>query len=195
MKLNIANQLTIFRVILIIPFVGFLLAENYLVALVLFSVASITDLLDGIIARTFNMITNLGKFLDPLADKVLIISALICYVELKLIPAFIVTIIVAREFIVTGFRMAIIEKDNKAVIAADIWGKLKTLITMLTIIWILSIQMFLSFDVIYLHEAVVIITEVLIIICTILTVFSGFTAIWKNRKLFVKSERDKSKDD
>jgi CDP-diacylglycerol--glycerol-3-phosphate 3-phosphatidyltransferase len=184
MKLNIANQLTLFRVILIIPFVYFLLIENYLVALVLFSVASITDLLDGLIARTFNMITNLGKFLDPLADKVLIISALICYVELSLVPAFIVTIIVAREFIITGFRMAIIERDNKAVIAADIWGKLKTVVTMLTIIWILSIQMFLKFDVIYLHEAVVIITDILIYVCVFLTVFSGFTAIWKNRKLF-----------
>ena len=106
--MNLPNKLTMFRVILIPFFVVFLLV----------------DLLDGKIARKYNLVTNFGKFMDPLADKLLVCSALICLVELSKIPAWIVIVIIAREFIISGFRL--IASDNGVVIAASYWGKFKT---------------------------------------------------------------------
>jgi CDP-diacylglycerol--glycerol-3-phosphate 3-phosphatidyltransferase len=176
MKLNIANILTFFRIILIIPFVAFFLNDTFLIALIIFIVASLTDALDGYIARKFNMVTDLGKFLDPLADKILVISALICFVALSWIPAWTVVVIVAREFIVSGFRLAVVSKDNTAVIAADIWGKIKTAFTMLAIVWILIGALQPGEN----------INDILMYICAALTVFSGVTMIWKNRKLFTQ---------
>ncbi|MCL2694542.1 MAG: CDP-diacylglycerol--glycerol-3-phosphate 3-phosphatidyltransferase [Oscillospiraceae bacterium] len=176
MKLNIANILTFLRIILIIPFVAFFLNDTFLIALIIFIVASLTDALDGYIARKFNMVTNLGKFLDPLADKILVISALICFVALSWIPAWTVVVIVAREFIVSGFRLAVVSKDNTAVIAADIWGKIKTAFTMLAIVWILIGALQPGEN----------INDILMYICAALTVFSGVTMIWKNRKLFTQ---------
>ncbi len=126
--MNLPNKLTMFRVILIPFFVVFLLVDittiDKWIALAIFIVASLTDLLDGKIARKYNLVTNFGKFMDPLADKLLVCSALICLVELRKIPAWIVIVIIAREFIISGFRL--IASDNGVVIAASYWGKFKT---------------------------------------------------------------------
>ena len=135
--MNLPNKLTLFRVVLIPFFVFFLLAPyfegygNY-IAVAIFIVASITDFLDGKIARKYNLVTNFGKFMDPLADKLLVCSALICLIQLELIPAGVVIIIIAREFIISGFRL--VASDNGVVIAASYWGKFKTAFQMLTVI-------------------------------------------------------------
>ncbi|MCX4306774.1 MAG: CDP-diacylglycerol--glycerol-3-phosphate 3-phosphatidyltransferase [Acetatifactor sp.] len=126
--MNLPNKLTIFRVILIPFFVVLLLFEitdyDKWIALAIFIIASLTDFLDGHIARKYNLVTNFGKFMDPLADKLLVCSALICLVELSKIPAWIVILIIAREFIISGFRL--VASDNGVVIAASYWGKFKT---------------------------------------------------------------------
>ena len=133
--MNLPNKLTIFRVILIPFFIVALLvpgipAGNW-IALAIFIVASLTDLLDGKIARKYNLVTNFGKFMDPLADKLLVCSALICLVELARIPSWMVVIIIAREFTISGFRL--IAADNGVVIAASYWGKFKTTFQMIAV--------------------------------------------------------------
>ena len=126
--MNLPNKLTILRMIMIIPFVVFMLVPiggaGKWIALALFVIASLTDLLDGKIARKYNLVTTFGKFMDPLADKLLVCSALICLVEMGKIPAWIVIIIVSREFIISGFRL--VASDKGVVIAAGYWGKFKT---------------------------------------------------------------------
>ena len=121
--MNLPNKLTMFRVILITFFVVFLLIDitsvDKWIALAIFAVASLTDLLDGKIARKYNLVTNFGKFMDPLADKLLVCSALICLVELSRVPAWMVIVIIAREFIISGFRL--VASDNGVVIAASYW--------------------------------------------------------------------------
>ncbi|MDE6404447.1 MAG: CDP-diacylglycerol--glycerol-3-phosphate 3-phosphatidyltransferase [Lachnospiraceae bacterium] len=133
--MNLPNKLTIFRVILIPFFVVLLLfditAYDKWVALAIFIIASLTDFLDGYIARKYNLVTNFGKFMDPLADKLLVCSAMICLVELARIPAWIVIVIIAREFIISGFRL--VASDNGVVIAASYWGKFKTTFQILMI--------------------------------------------------------------
>jgi CDP-diacylglycerol--glycerol-3-phosphate 3-phosphatidyltransferase len=138
--MNLPNKLTLFRVILIIPFVILLLGGRMLpaisaysdyIALVIFIIASLTDLLDGKIARKYNLVTNFGKFMDPLADKLLVCSALICLIDMGRIPAWIVIIIISREFIISGFRL--IAADNHVVIAASYWGKFKTTFQMIMV--------------------------------------------------------------
>ena len=133
--MNLPNKLTIFRVILIPFFVVLLLfditAYDKWIALAIFIVASLTDFLDGHIARKNNLVTNFGKFMDPLADKLLVCSAMICMVELSRIPAWVVIIIIAREFIISGFRL--VASDNGVVIAASYWGKFKTTFQILMI--------------------------------------------------------------
>ena len=127
--MNLPNKLTIMRVILIPFFVFFLLSPyfpaygNY-IAVSIFIVASLTDMLDGKIARKYNLVTNFGKFMDPLADKLLVCSAMICLIELDRLAAWIVIVIIAREFIISGFRL--VASDNGVVIAASYWGKFKT---------------------------------------------------------------------
>lgn len=126
--MNLPNKLTVLRVILIPFFLIAMLwdgipAGNW-IALGIFAVASITDMLDGKIARKYNLVTNFGKFMDPLADKLLVSSALIAFVDLGRIPCWIVIVIIAREFIISGFRL--VAADNGIVIAAGIWGKIKT---------------------------------------------------------------------
>lgn len=147
MKLNLANKLTLFRIILVpvmmfIPIIDSLwgIPGNFLgistafwIMNVIFIVASITDKLDGYIARSRNQVTTFGKFLDPLADKILVISALIILVEYQKIPSWIPIIVLAREFIVSGYRLIAVEKGGK-VIAASMWGKLKTVTQMIAII-------------------------------------------------------------
>ena len=135
--MNLPNKLTTLRVIMIPFFVFFLLTDvggsaNKWIALALFVVASLTDFLDGKIARKYNLVTNFGKFMDPLADKLLVCSALICLQDLNRVPAWVVIVIIAREFIISGFRL--VASDNGIVIAASYWGKFKTTFQMLMII-------------------------------------------------------------
>lgn len=140
--LNLPNKLTLFRVILIIPFVLILLGgyEGWFgletavadwVALTLFILASVTDFVDGRIARKYNLVTNFGKFMDPLADKLLVGAALIALVEMERIPGWIVIVIISREFIISGFRL--IAADSNVVIAASYWGKFKTVFQMVMV--------------------------------------------------------------
>ena len=173
--MNLPNKLTLFRVILIPFFVFFLLAPyfegygNY-IAVAIFIVASITDFLDGKIARKYNLVTNFGKFMDPLADKLLVCSALICLIQLESIPAWVVIIIIAREFIISGFRL--IASDNGVVIAASYWGKFKTAFQMLTVIvLILDIP----------NKVFIILGTVLIYVSLALTVISLIDYIGKNK--------------
>ena len=173
--MNLPNKLTLFRVILIPFFVFFLLTPyfegygNY-IAVAIFIVASITDFLDGKIARKYNLVTNFGKFMDPLADKLLVCSALICLIQLESIPAWVVIIIIAREFIISGFRL--IASDNGVVIAASYWGKFKTAFQMLTVIvLILNIP----------NKVFIILATVLIYVSLALTVISLIDYIAKNK--------------
>ena len=135
--MNLPNKLTVLRVVMIPFFVVFMLTGlggdygNY-IALAIFIIASLTDLLDGKIARKRNLVTNFGKFMDPLADKLLVCSALICLVEMERLAAWMVIVIIAREFIISGFRL--IASDNGVVIAASYWGKFKTTFQMIMII-------------------------------------------------------------
>lgn len=174
--MNLPNKLTIFRVILIPFFVFFLLTDvlgaggDYL-ALVIFIVASLTDMLDGKIARKYNLVTNFGKFMDPLADKLLVCSAMICLVDLRLLPSWIVIIIIAREFIISGFRL--IAAENGVVIAANYWGKFKTVSQMIMII-LLLIDLGGVFD---------ILEQIFIWLSLALTVISLITYIWQNRSV------------
>ena len=173
--MNLPNKLTLFRVVLIPFFVFFLLAPyfeeygNY-IAVAIFIVASITDFLDGKIARKYNLVTNFGKFMDPLADKLLVCSALICLIQLELMPAWVVIIIIAREFIISGFRL--VASDNGVVIAASYWGKFKTAFQMLTVIvLILNIP----------NKVFTILGTVLIYVSLALTVISLIDYIAKNK--------------
>lgn len=141
--MNLANKLTIFRIILvpimvIIPFLGingevFNVPLTWIIIDFIFILASITDKLDGYIARSRNQITTFGKFLDPIADKILVLAAMIMLVESNRLPAWIPIIVLFREFIVSGYRLVAVEKGGK-VIAASIWGKLKTVTQMIAII-------------------------------------------------------------
>ena len=177
--MNLPNKLTTFRVILIPFFVFFLLAPyfegygNY-IALVIFIVASLTDFLDGKIARKYNLVTNFGKFMDPLADKLLVCSALICLIALDRIPAWIVIVIISREFIISGFRL--IAADNGVVIAASYWGKFKTVSQMFMII-VLIADLGGVFDVI---------GTVLIWLSLVLTVVSLVDYVAKNVQVLTK---------
>lgn len=126
--MNLPNKITVFRVFLIPVFLVLMLLPDLpngkWWALAIFIIASVSDFFDGYLARKHKLVTNFGKFMDPLADKLLVCSALICFVELHLVPAWIVFIIIAREFIISGFRM--VASDNGIVIAASYWAKFKT---------------------------------------------------------------------
>lgn len=135
--MNLPNKLTVLRVCMIPFFVVFMLTDlggtyGKYIALAIFAAASLTDLLDGKIARKRNLVTNFGKFMDPLADKLLVCSALICLVEMERLAAWMVIVIISREFIISGFRL--IASDNGVVIAASYWGKFKTTFQMIMII-------------------------------------------------------------
>ena len=116
--MNLPNKLTIGRVIAVPFFIAAYMLEYYLIAFVIFILASLTDMLDGKIARKHNLVTNFGKFMDPLADKLLVAAALICFVELRRIPAWIVLIIISREFIISGFRLVAAEGGKVVAINA-----------------------------------------------------------------------------
>ena len=171
--MNLPNKLTVLRVIMVPFFVFFMLTDvggtaNKWIALVLFIVASLTDMLDGKIARARNLVTNFGKFMDPLADKLLVCSAMICMIPLGKLQAWFVIIIIAREFIISGFRL--VAADNGIVIAASYWGKFKTVSQMFMII-VLIADLGGAFD---------IVGTVLIWLSLILTVVSLIDYIAKN---------------
>ena len=198
--MNLPNKLTVFRILLvpimvIIPFFNIrgewlTIPIEYWLILFVFALASITDKLDGSIARKTNQITTFGKFLDPLADKILVISILVMLVEFDKIPAWIPIIILAREFIVSGYRLVAVEKGGK-VIAANIWGKLKTVTQMLAIpIVILDKNSFCNFlqgDLEGFWLVFNIISSVFIIMAVIATIFSGLTYM-KNAKELLKDD-------
>ena len=170
-NMNLPNKLTLLRVILIPFFVLFELIPcswGKWVALAIFAAASITDKLDGTIARKYNLVTNFGKFMDPLADKLLVCSALIALIELERIPAWVVIIIIAREFIISGFRL--IASDNGVVIAANYWGKFKTTFQMIMVCLMLANI-----------EALNLVTQIIMWIALALTVISLVDYVWKNR--------------
>lgn len=171
--MNLPNKLTVLRVIMVPFFVFFMLtdvggAANKWIALVIFCVASLTDMLDGKIARARNLVTNFGKFMDPLADKLLVCSAMICLIPSGKLAAWIVIVIIAREFIISGFRL--VASDAGIVIAASYWGKFKTVSQMFMII-VLIADLGGVFDMI---------GTILIWVSLILTIVSLFDYIAKN---------------
>lgn len=178
--MNLPNKLTVLRVIMVPFFVFFMLtdvggAANKWIALAIFVIASLTDMLDGKIARKYNLVTNFGKFMDPLADKLLVCSALIALVDLNKIAAWIVIIIIAREFIISGFRL--VASDNGVVIAASYWGKFKTTFQMLMIIYLVVDLQFAYANVVGM---------VLVYVALALTVISLVDYIAKNYKVFLE---------
>lgn len=176
--MNLPNKLTVLRVILIPFFAVFVLLYipyHWVWALIVFSLASLTDMLDGKIARSQNLVTTFGKFLDPLADKLLVMTALITFAFERLIDPVAVIIILSREFMVTGLRLVV--ANEGVVVAAGIWGKLKTAFTMVALIAIMALQIFFpdakgSPDLNW-RSSVFLINEALIWISVVLTVISG----------------------
>lgn len=179
--MNTPNKLTVARMILVPFLVVFLLTgwggeANRWICLAIFVAASVTDWFDGHLARKYNLITNFGKFMDPLADKLLVCSAMICMIELDKLPAWVVIIIIGREFIISGFRL--IAAENGVVIAANYWGKFKTVSQMIMIILLI-----VDFG-----GAFAILTEVFIWLSVALTVISLLTYIMQNRKVLSMQE-------
>ena len=177
--MNLPNKLTVLRVIMVPFFVFFMLtdtggAANKWIALVLFCIASLTDLLDGKIARKYNLVTNFGKFMDPLADKLLVCSAMICMIESGQLSAAFVIIIIAREFIISGFRL--VASDNGVVIAASYWGKFKTVSQMAMVILLIA-DFGGAFD---------LVCEALIWISLALTIISLVDYVAKNRQVLTQ---------
>ncbi|MCM1048003.1 MAG: CDP-diacylglycerol--glycerol-3-phosphate 3-phosphatidyltransferase [Clostridiales bacterium] len=177
--MNLPNKLTMFRVILIPFFVLFMLVDittvDKWIALAIFIIASLTDLLDGKIARKYNLVTNFGKFMDPLADKLLVCAALICLVEMSVLPAWIVIIIISREFIISGFRL--IASDNGVVIAASYFGKFKTTFQMIMICLMIA-------DI----EALQILTDIVMWVALALTVISLIDYLVKNKDVMKETQ-------
>ena len=177
--MNLPNKLTILRIIMIPFFVLFMLLDGGVsqtyryIAAVIFIVASFTDLLDGKIARKYNLVTNFGKFMDPLADKLLVCSGLICFVGLGQLPAWFVIIIFSREFIISGFRL--VASDNGVVIAASYWGKFKTVSQM-----IMSVLLIVNIP------ALSILTTIFSVIALVLTVVSLIDYIAKNYRVLTE---------
>ena len=174
--MNLPNKLTILRMIMVPFFVLFMLVPiggpaNKWIALAIFVVASLTDTLDGYIARRDHLITDFGKFMDPLADKLLVCSALICFVELGDLPAWMVIVIIAREFIISGFRL--VASDNGIVIAASKTGKLKTISQMVMVVLVIA-DLGGIFDVL---------EQIFIWLALILTVVSLIEYIAKNKNV------------
>lgn len=182
--MNLANKLTMFRVVIVPFFVAALSLSQpqHLIALILFALASVTDMLDGKIARKYNQITDFGKFLDPLADKILVAAALVCMVELGYTCAWLVWVILAREFLVSGVRLVAAGSSEKIVIAANIWGKLKTASTMVAICAILLLHALADFGAAFAYTQIV--SDLLMFLCAGLTVVSGITYLWDYRAVW-----------
>ena len=179
--MNTPNKLTVARMIIVPFLVVFLLTgwgddANRYISLALFVGASVTDWFDGYLARKNNLVTNFGKFMDPLADKLLVCSAMICMIELNRLPAWFVIIIIGREFIISGFRL--IAAENGIVIAANYWGKFKTASQMIMIILLI-----LHFDGIF-----VTLEQLFIWLSLALTIISLITYIWQNKSVLSMQE-------
>ncbi len=175
--MNLPNKLTILRVLMIPVFLFFLLADvagpaSKWIAVIIFILASLTDFLDGHIARKYNLVTNFGKFMDPLADKLLVCSAMIALVGMDRLSSLVAIVIIAREFIISGFRL--VASDNGVVIAASYWGKFKTNFQMFMII-MLIIDLG--------NETAVLIENILIVIAVALTIISLIDYLYKNRQV------------
>ena len=182
--MNIANILTFIR-IAIVPFFIFFLhtgnhyTKSYVIALVIFILASITDFFDGFLARKKNIITNLGKFLDPLADKILTTAAYLCFLELKLISIYVVFIILTREFLV--FLIRLLASKESIVISANVFGKIKTITQIIACILTMIYLIFKQKNLFILYN-------IAIYISTFLTALSGFLYILQNKKLLTNSK-------
>lgn len=196
--MNLPNKLTVFRMILILPFVLLLLGGFHewgwftavfggvmeytdYIALAVFIIASLTDLIDGKIARKYNLVTNFGKFMDPLADKLLVCAAMICLVEMGRIPAWVVIIIISREFIISGFRL--VASDKGVVIAANYWGKFKT-----------TFQMIMVCLMIANISAISLLTDIIMWIALALTVISLIDYVWANRGVMSEEEPEQTEE-
>lgn len=192
--MNLPNKLTLFRILLVPFFVVVLLLgeqipHSWLIAFVIFSVASYTDHLDGMLARKNGQITDFGKFMDPLADKILVVSALVCFVDLGVMPAWCVILVIAREFMVTSVRLVAAGKGT--VVAANFWGKLKTVSQITAILTVMLLQYFgelaamgnslgtltekTAIDTVY-----PVISTVMTLLMTLLSVFSGVVYVKQN---------------
>ncbi len=199
--MNLPNKLTIFRILLvpimvIVPYFNIQnsylgMSISYLIMNLIFIIASYTDHLDGKLARKNNQITTFGKFADPLADKILVLAAMLILVEDGNLPAWIPIIVIFREFVVSGYRLVAVEKGGK-VIAASIWGKLKTLTQMLAIILMFinindtnKYGAFINGNLTGFPLVINILATVLMTISVIATIFSGWDYV-KNRKRFIK---------
>ena len=173
--MNLPNTLTTIRMILIVPFIMIMQitpdGNGRFAALAIFIIASMTDFLDGYIARKNHLVTNFGKFMDPLADKLLVSAAMICLVSMDRLPAWMVIIIISREFAISGFRL--IAADNGIVIAASWWGKFKTVSQMIMIILLIA----------NLGGIFTILEQIFMWVALILTVVSLADYIWKNKKV------------
>lgn len=178
-------MLTILRILLIPVFLFFLFADNigynYLISFFLFIGISLTDALDGYIARSRNVITNFGKFLDPVADKILVLSALISFVELGLVSYWVVILILSREFLITSFRLIAVDKG--IVIVASNFGKIKTTIQFISIIVILLTLALPSIGLDINYNSIRLISEFLLIFSAIISVFSGLDYVIKNKNV------------
>lgn len=178
--MNTANKLTLLRVVLVPFYMAFLLQESFacqMIALAIFVIASLTDMLDGQIARKCNQITSFGKFVDPLADKMLTTAAFLVFLAQGIISVWAVMIILAREFMVAGVRLSAVTEGK--VIAASFFGKLKTVSQMAVII---VTTLLLNISVIP-HNTAVLVINILVWIATALTLLSGIDYLIKNRSL------------
>lgn len=187
--MNLPNKLTVGRIVLVPFFVAVLLTDfplNHLVALIIFVIASVTDMLDGKIARKRNLVTDFGKFADPLADKILVLAALLCFIQNGICDCIAVIIVLFREFAVTSIRLIAASKGK--VVAANIWGKVKTVTQMVAIITILLMQVVLELPEIgvtlpiELTYAFWLVGEILIWISTVFAIISGVIYIIQNKE-------------
>ena len=204
--MNLPNKLTVIRIAIVPFFVFFMCYEavpyRFIWALLLFIAASVTDMLDGKLARKYDLVTNFGKFLDPLADKILVAAALVCFVELNWTYSWVVVIILLREFAVSGVRLAAISGDKRAVIPANIWGKVKTVFTLIAIMAVLAMHIMMSFGLLvdsntfvvtdggtlvelegsFVSIPVQIITDILMYLTAAITLISGIKYLYDSRE-------------
>lgn len=189
--MNLPNKLTLLRIILVPFFVLFLLSSqiplNSVWALLTFIIASITDFLDGYIARKYNMITDFGKFADPLADKILVVSAFCCFIEMGIMGAIPLIIVLFREFAVTSVRLVAASKGR--VVSANMWGKAKTVSQLIAIISILFMQILLQITgITELGFIFDIVTQVVIWVSVILTIISGIVYLKDNADVYINAK-------
>ena len=204
--MNLPNKLTVIRIAIVPFFVFFMCYEavpyRFIWALLLFIAASVTDMLDGKLARKYDLVTNFGKFLDPLADKILVAAALVCFVELNWTYSWVVVIILLREFAVSGVRLAAVSGDKRAVIPANIWGKVKTVFTLVAIMAVLTMHILMTFGLLvdsntfvvtdggtlvelegsFVSIPVQIITDILMYLTAAITLISGIKYLYDSRE-------------